>query len=101
MHHPGSSRTRRIEWEGTGKLGLFAYSPYGGSDWTHEWREDDGSALLKRFEDILTTLKAAPPMITAQVEESERWHKEELALRKSRRANAGTRRSSRGGSESA
>jgi hypothetical protein len=63
---------------GTGRLGLFAYSPYGGSSWTAEWRESDGGALTKRTEEIIATLKAAPATIQREVEESERRHQEEV-----------------------
>jgi len=69
-------RVHRVDLP-SGKLGLFAYSPYPSVSWSKYWREAASGELPKLVGDIAKELELAAPEIARLYEESERRAEEQ------------------------
>jgi len=74
---PGQYTWTHHETQGSGRLGLHVYSPYPGVDWEKYWRETEGGALARHFDEVAAELLKAAPDIARRVEEHERYLEQE------------------------
>ncbi len=73
-----------------GRLGVFAYSPYGRSTWVAYWREDKSGTIGQLIDQIVIELEAAAPIVAelearGEQEEQERQRQYEEAQKKRRK----------------
>jgi hypothetical protein len=56
----------------SGRMRIFAYSPYGNADWVAQWQDSKSSSVRNQLAAIVAAIEDAAPVIVAKIAEAER-----------------------------
>lgn len=70
-HSSDSSWTTTREMP-SGRMRIFAYSPYGKADWVAQWQDSKSSSVRNQLAAIVAAIEDAAPLIVAKIAEAER-----------------------------